>query len=413
MTALVGAVVVLVLLASMLAIAESAMSRSSRVRAIALREEGRRNAALLEEIQRDPPRYLNPVYLCVLFVQNGAAILVAILSERYFADVGIMLVSVAFTLTYFVLVEAMSKTFGILHSDRAALALAPLVWVLGRAFALPTRLLIGVANVLLPGKGLREGPFVSEQDIRSMAEVGREEGSIEESERRMIHSIFEFGDTVVGQVMLPRPDIVAVDAESGLPAALAQIVEHDVSRVPVYRADLDRIEGVLYAKDAFKALHQGRTDVGIRAIMRPAHFVPETKKASELLREMQREKFHMAIVVDEYGSTSGLVTLEDLLEELVGDIADEHDVEEREFQPLADGRWRVDASLPIHELNEILGTDLPRDRWNTVGGLMFGLLGTIPSEGETVTLQGFRFTAERVQGRRVATVLVSPEPSPA
>jgi CBS domain containing-hemolysin-like protein len=368
MIALAAAIVVLVILASVLAVAETATSRTSRVRAIALREAGRRNAALLEEIQKEPPRYLNSIYLCVLFVQNGAAILVAILSERYFGDLGITLVSVAFTLAYFVLVEAMSKTFAILNSDPAALALAPVVWVLGRALALPTRLLIGTANVLLPGKGLRQGPFVSEQDIRSMAEVGREEGSIEESERRMIHSIFEFGDTVIGQVMVPRPDVVAVEAQNTLAAALDRIVEHDVSRVPVFRTDLDRIEGILYAKDALKALHQGKGDIAVASLLRSAHFVPETKKASELLREMQQ----------------------------------------RDVEALGDGRWRVDASLPMHELNELLATNFPRDRWNTVGGLMFGLLGTIPKEGQTVTLEGFRFTAEKVQGRRVTTVLVSP-----
>jgi CBS domain containing-hemolysin-like protein len=409
MTWLPAVILVLVLFASVLAIAETAMSRISRVRAIALREEGRRNAALLEQIQSDLPRYLNPIYLSVMFAQNGSAILIAMLSAEYCGDLGITLVSVGFTLTYFVLVEAMSKTFGILHSDRAALALAPVVWLLGRALAQPTRLLIGVANVLLPGKGLKQGPFVSEQDIRSMAEVGHEEGSIEETERKMIHSIFEFGDTVVGQIMVPRPDIVAVEVKSTLHAALDTILEHDFSRVPVYRSELDRVEGVLYAKDALKALHRGLSDVALPELIRAAHFVPESKKASDLLREMQREKFHMAIVIDEYGSASGLVTLEDLLEELVGEIADEHDVEERDVEPLGDGRYRLDASVPIHELNELLGTDFPRDRWNTVGGLMFGVLGTIPTEGQAVTMQGFRFTAEKVQGRRVTTVLVTRE----
>ena len=409
MTWLPVVILVLVLFASVLTIAETAMSRMSRVRAIALREEGRRNAALLEQIQSDPPRYLNPIYLSVMFAQNGSAILIAMLSAEYFGDLGITLVSVGFTLTYFVLVEAMSKTFGILHSDRAALALAPVVWLLGRALAQPTRLLIAVANVLLPGKGLKQGPFVSEQDIRSMAEVGHEEGSIEETERKMIHSIFEFGDTVVGQIMVPRPDIVAVEVTNTLHAALDTILEHDFSRVPVYRSELDRVEGVLYAKDALKALHRGLSDVALPELIRPAHFVPESKKASDLLREMQREKFHMAIVIDEYGSASGLVTLEDLLEELVGEIADDHDVEERDVEPLGDGRYRLDASVPIHELNELLGTDFSRDRWNTVGGPMFGVLGTIPTEGQAVTMQGFCFTAEKVQGRRVTTVLVTRE----
>lgn len=404
-----GLVVGLVLFGSILAIAESSISRMTRFRAGALSQEGRRNAALLEEIERDPAPYLNSIYLAVMFVQNGSAILVALVAEHYFADVGITLVSVAFTLAYFVVVEAMSKTYGILHSDRAALSMAPIVWALGRALALPARLLIGLANVLLPGKGLKRGPFVSEQDIRSMAEVGHEEGSIEETERKMIHSIFEFGDTIVRQIMVPRPDIVAVEVKTTLQAALDMIVEHDLSRVPIYREDLDRVEGILYAKDVLKALHQGRSDIGLRELARPAHFVPESNKASNLLREMQREKFHIAIVIDEYGSTAGLVTLEDLLEELVGEIADEHDVEERDVEPVGDGRYRVDASLPIHELNELVGTDLPRDRWNTVGGLMFGLLGTIPTEGQAVTLQGFRFTAEKVQGRRVTRVLVMRE----
>jgi CBS domain containing-hemolysin-like protein len=407
-------VAVLVFLASALAVAEVAMSRMTRVRAIALAEEGHRNARLLEQIESDPPRHLNPIYLSVMLAQNGSAVLVAILTQRYLDDLGVTVASVGFTLFYFVVVEAMAKTFGILHSDRAALVLAPVVWGLGRLLYYPTRLLIGIANVLLPGKGLRQGPFVSEQDIRSMAEVGHEEGSIEEVERKMIHSIFEFSDTVVRQIMVPRPDIVAVEVTSTLRAALDCVLEHDLTRTPVYRGELDRIEGVLHVKDALKALHRGEGDAGLAPLLRPARFVPESKKASDLLREMRREKFHMAMVSDEYGSVSGLLTLEDLLEQLVGKIGDEHDVEEdRDVEPLGDGRYRVDASLPIHELNEVLETDLPRESWNTVGGLMFGLLGTIPTEGGSVGIQGWRFTAERVQGRRVTKVLVAREVPPA
>src|SRR5206468_687430 len=161
--------------------------------------------------ERDPAPYLNSIHLAVMFVQSGSAILVALLAENYFGDLGIALVCVGFTLAYFVVVEAMSKTYGVLHRESAALAMAPIVWTLGRALALPARLLIGLANVLLPGKGLKQGPFASERDIRSMAEVGHEEGSIEETERKMIHSIFEFGDTIVRQIMVPRPDIVAVE----------------------------------------------------------------------------------------------------------------------------------------------------------------------------------------------------------
>ena len=404
-------IVLLVAFGSLLAVAETATSRMTLVRAIALKEAGRRNAGLLETIESDPPRYLNPIYLVVLCVQNGAAILVAVAAEHWFGDLGITLVSVAFTLVYFVVVEAMAKTWGIQHSDSAALALAPLVWLLSRMFAAPTRLLITIANVLLPGKGLAQGPFVSEEDIRSMAEVGHQEGSIEETERRMIHSVFEFSDTVVREIMVPRPDIVAVKIDDPLSVALEKIVGEGFSRLPVYRGDLDKVEGVLYAKDALEALHRGTGDVGVAEIMRPAHFVPQTNRATNLLREMQREKFHLAIVVDEYGSTAGLLTLENLLEQLVGDIADEHEhEEEREVAALGDGRWRVDAALPIVDLEELIGAALPHERWNTVGGLMFGLLGTIPTEGEQVELDGLRFTAEKVQGRRVTTVVVAKIP---
>jgi magnesium and cobalt exporter, CNNM family len=406
---LAGLVAVLFAFGSLLAVAESAISRMTRVRAAALGQEGRRNAALLERIELDPAPYLNSLYLAVMFVQNGSAILVAILSEGYFGDVGIMLVAVAFTLAYFVVVEAMSKTYGVLHSDQAALMVAPVVWLLGRVLAHPTRALIGLANILLPGKGLKQGPFVSQQDICSMAEVGHEEGVIEEAEKRMIHSVFAFSDTVVSRIMTPRPDIVALEIESPLPAVLDVIRQHGFSRIPVYRGDLDRVEGVIHVTDVVTTLQ--RADGGPRPadLMRPVRFVPESKRLADLLREMRLDKFHMAIVVDEYGSTTGLVTLEDVLEELVGEIGDEHDVEERDVEPIGDGVYRVDASVGIRELNELLGADLPHDRWNTVGGLLFALVGTIPTEGQSVTLKGFRFTAEKVQGRRVTTVLVAVE----
>jgi CBS domain containing-hemolysin-like protein len=216
---------------------------------------------------------------------------------------------------------------------------------------------------------------------------------------------------VVRELIVPRPDVVAVDVERSLGDAHALIVRHGFTRLPAYRGDLDRTEGIVHAKDILRVLLDGRQDVRLTEILRPAHFVPASKRAAELLREMQQEKFHLAMVTDEYGSVAGLVTLENLLEELVGEIGEEHEREDRDVEPLGDGRYRLDASLSVRELNELLATDLPRDRWNTVGGLMFGLLGAIPTEGQAVTLQGFRFTAERVQGRRVTTILVTREPA--
>jgi putative hemolysin len=407
MTALIWVVVVVMLVGTVLAMAESSLSRMTKVRALALASEGRRNAALLVKLETDPPRYLNAVYLAVMFVQNGSAILVAIIAENYFGNLGITLASIGFTVVYFVVVEAMAKTFGILHSDSVGLALAPVVYFLGRMLSLPTRALIGLANVLLPGKGLKQGPFVSEGDIRSMAEVGHEEGSIEPHERELIHSIFTFGETVVREVMVPRPDIAAVEISSPLRAAEDLMLERGLSRIPVYREDLDHCEGFVYAKDILRALHQGQPDLPLAKVMRPAHFVPDSKKVAELLREMQRQKFHAALVTDEYGSVVGMVTLEDVLEELVGEIEDEYDPDEPELLPMADGVYRVAGMLTVHDLGERLGVELPSAEWDTVGGLMVGLLGRIPKEGDEVRYQDLVFRAEKVARRRVVSVLVT------
>jgi magnesium and cobalt exporter, CNNM family len=404
------AIGVLVLLGSILAMAEAAVTRTSKVRIVALREEGRRNAEILERIEADLPRHLNSVYLAVMVVQNGSAILVAILADRLVNDLWVTLISIAFTLGYFVVVEAMSKTFAVLHSDRVALALAPLVWFLGRVLHLPTRLLIGLANVLLPGKGLKQGPFVSQDAIRWMAEVGHEEGSIAEQEKQLIHSVFRFGDTVVREVMKPRPDIVAIPADATVHDAQELILKHGYSRIPVYRDDLDRIEAVLHAKDLLRALASGKVDTPIMDLARPPEFVPESKRVAELLPEMQRRKFHFALVTDEFGSVSGLVTLEDLLEELVGDITDEYDREEPRIEPLGDDRYRVNGRVTIDEVNHALDVELPQDEWDTVGGLVLGLLGEIPSEGREVRIDHLRVTVEKVVGRRVKSIILVREP---
>jgi len=261
--------------------------------------------------------------------------------------------------------------------------------------------------VLLPGKGLREGPFVSEGDIRSMAQVGHEEGSIEEDEKELIHSIFEFGDTIVREVMVPRPDIVAVEDTESLRAVQALVLEHGYSRIPVYHEDLDDVIGVVFAKDVLKALHQGTVDMPLAEIGRRARYVPESKKVADLLREMQREKFHQALVTDEYGSVTGIVSLEDLLEELVGEITDEYDVDEEGVVQVADGVCRVSGKTSIDDLNDTLEAELPDEEWDTVGGLVLDLFGKIPDNGEHVQFEGWEFKAEEVQGRRIATVMIT------
>jgi CBS domain containing-hemolysin-like protein len=272
-----------------------------------------------------------------------------------------------------------------------------------------------LANVLLPGRGLKTGPFVSEEDIRQMAEAGHESGAIEEEEKELIHSIFEFGDTVVRNIMTPRPDMIVVESNYTLQAAMDLAMRHGFSRIPVYENDPDNIVGVVYAKDLFRALREsGERPRSLKDVVREGYFVPETMRVSDLLREMQRKRVHMAIVADEYGDVAGLVTLEDILEEIVGEITDEYDVEESRIMPVGSNGWRVQAKMPIWEFNELVEAKLPEEEeWQSIGGLVASALAKIPEAGDEVTYQGFTFRVERVQRRRIGTVLVKRSPSEA
>jgi CBS domain containing-hemolysin-like protein len=288
-------------------------------------------------------------------------------------------------------------------------ALTPALWFLTNFAPLRwlSSLLIGVANVVLPGKGLKQGPFVTEEEIRTMADVAADEDVIEREELRLIHSIFEFGDTVVREVMLPRPDMVAIDADDSIEDAIDRAIEHGFSRLPVCEEhSTDNIVGLVYLKDLVRRSRSGGSHSQVRVAVRPATFVPEQKRVAELLREMRTKQFHMAIVIDEHGGTAGLVTLEDLLEEIVGEIADEYDVETPAIERLADGALRMPGRTPIDEVSEVLGIELPDTEWDTVGGLVFNLLGHVPEEGEVVRFPGIELRTERVQGRRIESLVI-------
>ncbi|MFN2545485.1 MAG: hemolysin family protein [Actinomycetota bacterium] len=410
----VEAIGVLLLLATvaLMAASETAIIRTNRVHAYHLVEEGKRGATSLQRITESPPPYLNVVLLLTMLATVGGTTLAGDLAARNVHRFGEVIATVVMTLLLFVFAEVTPKTFAIQQTDRVALRMAPVLVWLARVFGPLARALLKIANVIMPGRGLPQGPYVTEQEIKTLAEVASDEEQIEEEEKDLIHSIFEFGDTIVREVMVPRPDIVAIEDEKTLGDLMELVLQHGYSRVPVFHDDLDHIVGIVYAKDVLKAMHQGKGDVTIAELARPARFVPESKKCAELLREMQRKKFHISLVTDEYGSISGLVTLEDLLEELVGEITDEYDREEAMMVPVGEGRYRVDGRIPIDDLNDLLDVELPQEEWDTVGGLMMGLLGAIPSEGQEVAYDNLKFKAERVQGRRIARVLVSRVPAP-
>jgi CBS domain containing-hemolysin-like protein len=314
----------------------------------------------------------------------------------------------------FTLFEVVPKTFALQHSERVALAISPLLAFVTGFWPLRTLsgLFIGFANVVLPGKGMRHGPFTTEADILTMADVAAQEDTIETEERDLVRSIFQFGDTVVREVMLPRTDMVAVEADATVDEAIELAIEAGKSRMPAFEDTYDDVVGLVFLKDLVARSASGQGAQPVRESLRPAHFVPESKRVAELLREMQTEKFHMAIVVDEYGGTAGLVTMEDLLEEIVGEITDEYDVAEPVVERLANGVLRVPGRTPIDEVNELLDSDLPQEEWDTVGGLVFNTLGHVPIEGECLRFDGLEFCAERVQGRRIASVIITRMPTP-
>ena len=402
----IGIVIAMIGVAALLASAETSITRMGRIRAYRLEEEGRRGAKAVVRIAENPAPYLNTVLLLVLLVQLGGTTLASVVAMRHLHRVGEVVATIVMTILLFVFAEVTPKVFAVQQTDRVALRLAPFVVALTRAVGPLANGLIRMANVLIPGRGLPQGPFVTEEEIKAMAEVASEEASIEEGEKELIHSIFEFGDTLVREVMVPRPDMVCAPIDSGIQAVLDLMLRHGFSRIPVYRNTVDEIEGIVYAKDVLRHLHAGKGTVPLDKLMREAYFVPETKKVAELLREMQARRVHIAIVLDEYGSVAGLVTIEDLLEELVGEIADEYDREEPQMEPVDDSTYRVNGRLPIDDLNELLDVELPHDEWDTVAGLMYGLLGAVPTQGETVRYDDLMFTAEKVQGRRIAKILV-------
>ena len=408
------AVAVFIALSAFLALAETGLTRTSRVKAVALEEQGKRGATALLRLMEHPERTLNPVLFLLLLCNTVAATLVGVVAAHAFGPLGVAIATAFEVVVIFVVAEAMPKTWAVQHSERAALMAAPVVSALVRFPPLRwiSGGLIAVSNFILPGKGIKQGPYVSEQELLAMADAAAQEDVIERDERTLIHSIIDFGDTVVREVMVPRPDMVAVESTAKIADVIEIAIAAGFSRIPVYGQGIDDILGVIFVKDLVKAEREGRTDDPVSTIMRDASFVPETKRVSELMREMQARKSHLAIVVDEYGGTAGLVTLEDVIEELVGEIEDEYDVAESPVERLPGGDVRVTSRMALDEVNDLLGASLPEGDWDTVGGLVYGLLGHVPIEGEAVETDGYRLTAERVQGRRIGRVRLTKKSPP-
>jgi CBS domain containing-hemolysin-like protein len=433
----------LVPLAGLFAAADAALNSVSRARVDTLVREGRTGSRALAAVVADRPRHVNLLLLLRLVAETAATVLLTVALAALISPVwaGVLTAGAIMVVVSYVFIGVGPRTLGRQHPYELGVAIAAPVRALATLLGPLTRLLILLGNALTPGKGFRQGPFSSEVELRELVDMASTSGVVDEDERKMIHSVFELGDTLVREVMVPRPDVVWVERDTAVEKVLRLALRSGYSRLPVLGENIDDVVGVAYLKDLVRA-QSDSAQTGpagpdapatvLTAVMRPAVFVPDSKRIDELLKEMQRTRNHMAIVVDEYGGTAGVVTIEDILEEIVGEITDEYDAEEiPDVARLDDGRLRVAARLPVEDLEQLFPDDyadyeadegvgaalravLEDADVDTVGGLLAHQLGRVPLPGSEVDVAGLHLLAEGgkdARGRvRITTVLVTPPP---
>jgi putative hemolysin len=413
-------ILVMIAIVGFLGASETSLTSVNRIRVRRMVEEEVRGAERLERLIGQTSHFLPVLLFLTLLFSFGVDSLATTLAVKYLgpvlgAGVSTLLATLLSALVIFVYGEVAPKTSASQRPERFALALATVVDPLTRVLYPVTKVFIWAAGPVVRLFGGRPdfvSPFVTEEEIKTIVTVGEEEGIIEEVEKEMIHSIFEFGDTVVREVMVPRTDMQTLEAGVTLAEAFEAIQAGGHSRIPMWDGSEDNVTGIVYAKDL---LALACTDPSVplpTTIPRKPYFVPESKRVAELLRDMRARKTHIAIAVDEYGGIAGLVTIEDLIEEIVGEIFDEYDIEEPLVEELPNGDLLVDARLPLEELEERFGLKLDIEDVDSVGGVIYALAGDIPSEGDTYELAGLKFRVQHVEGRRITKALISPVQGP-
>jgi CBS domain containing-hemolysin-like protein len=405
-------IVVLLFVLIFLSLAEMSMSQMTKPRAAALAEKGAKSGKALVRLAAQPAMWVNPLLLLINVSQSVQATLTGIVANSLFGPAGVAVGVTLNVVLFFVLAEAVPKTYALLNPIKGATITARPIAFIVRFWPLrmTSGLLIRLTNVIVKGKGLAQGPFIGEQEFLGIVEAAAQDSVIEHEERELIESVIEFGDTMVREIMVPRHDVVFLDDDMTVTLALDKAVVEGFSRLPVFRKDdddVDDVVGIVYVKDLVIAERSGNGATILRDLVRTVEVVPETKLVADLMRGMQAKKFHMVIVADEYGTVTGLATLEDCLEELVGEIVDEHDEEDDSLRMLPNGDLLVDGSMPIGRLNDEISTKIPENEYDTIGGFIFGMLGRVPVIGDSVEHQGWKFSTEELDGRRVQKVRVS------
>ena len=406
-------IVIALVLAALAASAETSLTSISRVRLRQLVEQKVPQAIVIERLHKNPNSYLSTVLIVntvAIIVASSAATLLAL--HLYQERVAEWLVSLILSLVVLVACEITPKTLALQRAERVALRMARLVaaatWVMRPIVVVLTSVTRLILR-MLSGKVQVRGPFVTEEELKMLVSLGEEEGVLEEEEREMIHGIFEMGDMRVREVMVPRTDLVAIEVNEPVEKAVELVTKHGHTRIPVYEGNLDHIVGVLYAKDLLRAVVRGEQK-GLREIARKPYFTPESNKVQDVLRDLRKNRVHMAIVVDEYGGTAGAVTIEDILEEIVGPIHDEYDIgEEDEIQFISPNEVVLDGRVSVDDVNELLKLNIAADDYDTIGGYVLNQLGAAPKVGATLKLGNAELRVEAVQGTRIKKVRIRSE----
>ncbi len=400
---------ILIALSGFFSASEAALMAMSRSRLKQMIAQKRPEAAKIQKLMSRPNVAISTIVVGNNMVNISASAIATGLAIQAFGNIGIGIATGAMTLIVLIFGEIVPKTYAIKNPEKVSRKTAGLLLALNHILYPIVRILTPVTNGILKALGTdvsKKPPKVTEEEIKALIGISEEEGVIEKSERELIYKVFEFGDTEAREIMTPRMDIICESENKTISQAIDNIINSGMSRIPIYKKTRDKIQGIVYTKDLLKYIKEKKTNTKLKILVKPVLFVPETKKVDKLFKEMQEKKIHMAIVVDEYGGTAGLVTLEDMLEELVGDIYDEHDIKEMELQEINEKTSIVDAKMSVEEINKILKTRIPEREFDTIGGYVYKRLGKKPKKGEKIRIRGNTLIIEEMHGQRVAKIRV-------
>lgn len=390
--------------------AEAALTSISRLRLKHLKDENASHARIIDAILEEPHLALATVLIVDTAATITATACATVLAVQFIPEWGSVIAVAVLTIVVLMFGHITPRTFAVQRPERVAVALGGFITVTSTVLRPFVRLLTGSTKLVLAALGRRNlpnSPFLTEEELSLLLNVGEEEGVVEDEEREMIHSIFEFGDTLVREVMIHRVDIVGVEADTTVVEVVELVLKEGHSRIPVYEETIDNIVGVVYARDLLRYLRDKGQQLTVREVMRPPYFVPESKKVDELLHELQQKKVHIAIVVDEYGGTAGLVTIEDILEEIVGEIQDEYDAEPPLIEKLSETEFIFDARSSIDDVNDLLSLNWRANDFDTIGGFVMEQLGKIPDQGDQVVLTNAVISVVSTDGPRLRKVKIA------